>query len=167
MTAMPRRIVDTAALQGEIEHLADLDLAGLRDRWRDLYGTSAPKSLRRNFLIRAVAYRLQVKMFGGLKPSIKRELRRIAEAVRNGNGEAVISRPRIKPGTQLIRAWQGTTHTVTVLDDGFEWNGSRLRSLSEIARAITGTRWNGLVFFGLKQRSSGRKTSERAETVDA
>jgi hypothetical protein len=154
---MAHPLIDASTLPVEIERLADLDLAGLRQRWRELYRTPAPKFFRRNFLIRAVAYQMQVQMFGGLKPATKRRLRQIVEAIRNGNEEAILSRPRIKPGTRLIRVWQGKTHTVTALEDGFEWQGSRFGSLSEIARAITGTRWNGLVFFGIKHPSAGKK----------
>jgi hypothetical protein len=153
--AHPR--IDASTLRAEIERLADLDLAGLRQRWRELYGTPAPKFFRRNFLIRAVAYQMQVEVFGGLKPATKRKLRQIVEAIRNGHDDALLASPRIKPGTRLMRAWQGKTHTVTVLEDGFEWQGSRMGSLSEIARAITGTRWNGLVFFGVKQPLAGKK----------
>jgi plastocyanin len=72
---------------------------------------------------------------------------------------------RIKPGTKLIRVWQGKTHTVTALADGFEWQGSRYRSLSEIARTMTGTRWNGLVFFGVKSKASNSKAAGGSKAV--
>ena len=131
-----------------------LTLAALRERWSALYGNPAPRSLRRDLLVRAIAYQLQVKAFGGLSPVSKRLLREIAAAAREGRFDAAAIGPRVKPGTRLIRVWQGETHSVLVLEDGFEWKGARHRSLSVIAKAITGTNWNGWTFFGVK-RSSG------------
>ena len=141
------------ALEAEISRLPDLGLGELRRRWLKLYGTPAPKFFRRGLLVRAVAYQMQVKIYGGLSPATKRRLREIAEAVRNGNEEALFSAPRIKTGTQLLRVWRDETHRVTVLSDGFEWKGAKHGSLSAIAREITGTNWNGYAFFGLKRRS--------------
>jgi hypothetical protein len=143
-------------LEAEIARLPDLGLADLRQRWLELYGTPAPKFFRRELLLRAVAYQMQVKAYGGLSPATKRRLREIAEAVRSGNEEVLFSAPRIKPGTQLLRVWREETHRVTVLPDGFEWGGTKFRSLSAIAREITGTNWNGYAFFGLT-RSSRKK----------
>jgi hypothetical protein len=102
-----------------------------RDRgvWRALFGHSAPKSLRRSFLARAVAYQMQVEVYGGLPVPTKRRLREIANAVRNGDANAVAGSVRIKPGTQMLRQWQDTTHTVTAAE-GFEWNGRTYKSLS-------------------------------------
>jgi Protein of unknown function (DUF2924) len=116
-------------------------------------------SLRRDFLIRAVAYQLQVKAFGGLSAATKRKLREIAAAAREGRFDPALIGPRVKPGTRLIRVWRGETHTVHVLEDGFEWNGSRYGSLSVIAKAISGTNWNGWVFFGVKRRPARNKNA--------
>lgn len=146
--AKPRVDVDT--LEDEIAHLRDLDLPALRKRWLDLCGRPAPKFFRRKFLARALAYQMQAKAFGGLSERTKHRLREIAEAVRTGNEHAVLATRRVSPGTQLIRHWREKTYSVTVLDDGFAWNGARFNSLSAIARAITGTNWNGYAFFGLK-----------------
>jgi hypothetical protein len=154
---MARPRVDPSTLEDEIARLRDLDLLELRKRWLALYGRPAPKFFRRKFLARALAYQMQVKAFGGLSDKTKRRLREIAEAVRNGNEDAVLGPPRIKPGTKLIRLWQDKTHAVTVLEDGFEWDGKRFNSLSAIAKAITGTNWNGYAFFGLKRRSTSNK----------
>ena len=140
-------------LEAEIARLPDLGLAELRQRWLELYGTPAPKFFRRELLVRAVAYQMQVKAYGGLSPATKRRLREIAEAVRNGKEDELFSAPKIKPGTQLLRVWREETHRVTALPDGFEWRGSRFGSLSAIAREITGTNWNGYAFFGLRRRS--------------
>jgi Protein of unknown function (DUF2924) len=141
------------ALEAEIARLPALGLGELRQRWLQLYGAAAPKFFRRELLVRAVAYQMQVKVYGGLSAATKRRLREIAEAVRNGNEDDLFSAPRIKPGTQLLRVWQEDTHRVTVLPDGFEWSGTKFSSLSAIAREITGTNWNGYTFFGLKRRS--------------
>ena len=156
---MSRGTIDDAALEAEIGRLPDLSLLELRHRWRTLFGHPAPKSLRRNFLARAVAYQMQVEAYGGLSVATKGRLREIASAVRNGDANAVLGSSRIKPGTQMIRQWQGTTHTVTALAEGFEWNGRTYKSLSAVANAITGTNWNGFAFFGIKRAPSGNKNA--------
>ena len=137
--------------EAAIAALADLDLAGLRDRWRSLFGNPAPKSLRRAFLQKACAYGIRTKVLGGPSAAERRRYRLIAEAARRGDPDAVSSVPRIKPGTELLRNHDGKTHRVRVVADGFEWEATRYRSLSAVARAITGTNWNGYAFFGLKR----------------
>src|SRR5438105_2633304 len=92
---------------------------------------------------------------GGLQPELRRQLRAIAERARDGD-EPALAAPRLKPGTKLLRDWQGHAHEVLVSDEGFVWQQARYRSLSQIARAITGTRWSGPVFFGLKPRKAHR-----------
>jgi hypothetical protein len=166
---MPRGTIDEAALEAEIGRLPNLSLLELRNRWKTLFGHPAPKSLRRNCLARAVAYQMQVEAYGGLSVATKRRLREIANAVRTGDANAMLGSSRIKPGTQMIRQWQNTTHTVTALVEGFEWNGRTYKSLSAVANAITGTNWNGFAFFGIKRAPSGnknasgpRRTSSRA-----
>ena len=147
---MPKPIVDDAAIEAEIARLPDLGLAELRTRWKELYGRPAPKFFRRNLLVRGVAYQMQVEVYGGLSTATKRRLREIAEAVRHGTFDAADVGPRIKPGTKLVRSWKDEVHTVLAVDEGFEWKGARYRSLSTIAKLITGTSWNGWTFFGLK-----------------
>src|SRR3977135_3941790 len=166
---MPRGTIDDAALEAEIGRLPALGLLELRNRWKTLFGHSAPKSLRRNFLARAVAYQMQVYTYGGLSVAIKRRLREIADAVRNGDANAALGTVRIKPGTQMIRQWQDTTHTVTALAEGFEWNGRNYKSLSAVANAITGTNWNGYAFFGIKSAQSSNKNAAgpRRSKLDA
>src|SRR4030088_2609997 len=156
---MPRDTIDNAALEAEIGRLPALSLLELRNRWKMLFGHSAPKSLRRNFLARAVAYQMQVEAYGGLSVATKRRLREIAHAVRTGDANAILGSSRIKPGTQMIRLWQDTTHTVTALAEGFEWNGRTYKSLSAVANAITGTNWNGFAFFGIKRAPPGNKNA--------
>ena len=140
----------------EIARLPDLGLAELRARWQILYGRAAPKFFRRKLLVRAMAYQIQVKAYGGLPEATKQRLREIAAAARDGTFDAANLEPRIKTGTKLIRTWKKTTHEVLVLEDGFAWNGQRYSSLSTIAKTITGTSWNGWRFFGVnrpKERS--------------
>jgi len=156
---MSRGTIEHAALEAEIGRLPNLSLFELRNRWKALFGHPAPKSLRRNFLARAVAYQMQVEVYGGLSAATKRRLREIANAVRNGDANAIPGSSRIKPGTQMIRQWQNTTHNVTALAEGFEWNGRTYKSLSAVANAITGTNWNGFAFFGIKRSPSGNKNA--------
>jgi len=156
---MPRGTIEDVALEAEIGRLPNLSLFELRNRWKTLFGHPVPKSLRRNFLARAVAYQMQVEAYGGLSDATKRWLREIASAVRNGDANAIPGSSRIKPGTQMIRQWQNTTHTVTALAEGFEWNGRTYKSLSAVANAITGTNWNGFAFFGIKRAPSGNKNA--------
>lgn len=141
----------------EVAALDGLDLYTLRERWRELYGRPPPKSLRRDFLARACAHQIRVNVYGGLSPATKRRLRAIAEAARTGNVDTAMGALRIKPGTRLLRLWEDKTHTVTALADGFEWSGSRYGSLSAVAKAITGTNWNGYTFFGLKRPPARNK----------
>jgi DUF2924 family protein len=164
---MGRNPIDAETLKAEIERLPDLGLNELRTRWKKLYGRRAPKFFRRKLLVRAVAYQMQVEAYGGLSTATKRRLREIAAAVRAGNEEAVIPGPRIKLGTRLYRSWQGKTHCVLVLPDGFEWQGSRFGSLSAVAKAITGTNWNGFTFFGIKRRPSKNKNAAGPRRKDA
>src|SRR4030088_2613439 len=156
---MPRDTIDNAALEAEIGRLPALSLLELRNRWKMLIGHSAPKSLRRNFLARAIAYQMQVEAYGGLSVGTKRRLPEIANALRNGDATSMLGSTRIRTGTQMIRQWQNTTHTVTAVAEGFEWNGRTYKSLSAVANAITGTNWNGFAFFGIKRAPPGNKNA--------
>jgi hypothetical protein len=164
---MSRKATHDAALEAEIGRLPNLSLLELRHCWKTLFGHPAPKSLRRNFLARAVAYQMQVDTYGGLSVATKRRLRQIANAVRTGDANAMLGSSRIKPGTQMIRQWQSTTHTVTALAEGFEWNGRTYKSLSAVANAITGTNWNGFAFFGIKRAPSGNKNASGPRRTDS
>ena len=122
----------------------------LKEQWRELFGTEPPP-YNRPFLESRLAYRIQELAYGGLKPETVRRLEQMGEELDGGDVVKRRARHDRKPivGTRLVREWQGTEHIVTVLADGFEWQGRPYRSLSAIARAITGTRWNGPLFFGL------------------
>lgn len=140
-------------LRREIAALGDLDLYELRARWLTFYHRPAPRFFRRDLLIRGIAYEMQAKVYGGLSVKIRRQLQKIAPAADNSASFAAADLPRrLRPGTRLVRAWKGVTHTVNVLEDGFEWQEKRYRSLSAIAKVISGTNWNGNTFFGLKPR---------------
>jgi hypothetical protein len=127
--------------------------ADLKAQWRDLFD-SEPPSFNRRYLESRLAYRIQELAYGGLKPETIRRLERLGEELDGGDRRKSRIRADTMPiaGTRLIREWQGVEHVVTVTSEGFEWQGRPYKSLSAIARAITGTRWNGWVFFGLKNR---------------
>ena len=109
---------------------------------------------------------MQEVALGGLRPEPQRLLRQIAQELKAGGQATRRLRPQLKPGTRLMREWQGRTYEVVVLDDGFSWLGTRCNSLSAIARKITGTAWSGPLFFGLKQnRSASRRSSQASPPV--
>jgi len=125
----------------------------LKSQWRELF-ESEPPAFNRRYLESRLAYRIQELAYGGLKPETVKRLEALGEQLDGGNITLRRIRADLKPiaGTKLIREWQGIEQTVTVLADGYEWQGRPYRSLSAVARAITGTRWNGWVFFGLKSQ---------------
>jgi hypothetical protein len=118
--------------------------------WREFYGTAPPKQGRRDLLVRFVAYRFQEQTLGGLSHKTKNRLLQLARRIEKDPKTDLIGAPQIKPGTCLVRDWRGKPHRVLVLVGGYEYAGKKYASLSEIARHITGTRWSGPLFFGLK-----------------
>ncbi len=143
-----------AAFEQDIAGLADLPRPDLIARWRALYRGNPPKGISRSLLIRAVAYQLQAKRFGGLKPATDRHLQKIANGTAGGNSINRKVTPDLQPGARLVREWNGSTHVVDVVEGGFTWNGELYGSLSVIARRITGARWSGPRFFGVKSGSA-------------
>ena len=137
-----------------LSRLPKLDIRELREEWRLLYKADASPHLSRDLLIRSVAYRMQEFALGGLRPEPQRQLRQIAQELKQTGAAAIRLRPQLKPGTRLMREWQGRSYEVVVLDRGFFWQGTHYRSLSAVARKITGTAWSGPLFFGLKQNRS-------------
>lgn len=125
----------------------------LRALWQATFGRPHPGWVQRDFLLRALAYHFQEKAHGGLPAALRRRLAAYAEEIRLKGRIVALTRPRIKPGTRLVRSWGGETHVVTALDAEFEYRGKRYRSLSEIACLITRTRWSGPAFFGLKGKT--------------
>ena len=149
---MKRKIsASPSALVREIEELQEATSANLKERWRALYGTEPPRRISRDLLIRALAYRIQEKALGGLKPSTRRLLsegrsRCFGPPVHPGSARTTA----LKPGTVLLREWHGTQHQVIVRENGIVFNGKQYKSLSQVAYRITGTKWSGPLFFGLK-----------------
>jgi len=149
----------TENLIDEISKLPTLSRADLLSLWRELFSQPAHPRLRRDLMIPILAYKLQERAYSGLKPATRRCLRNIAEELEHNPQAQIRSKQPIKPGTKLIRQWQDQTHEVLVTSQGFECGGQQYRSLSEIARKITGTRWSGPAFFGLKQLQNKRPSS--------
>ena len=139
-------------LGGEIAALQTLDVAQLKASWRNLYTSEAPRRFSRELLMRAVAYRLQERALGGLKPTTRRLFQHVADDAHARRPLRLSPANKLAPGAVLIREWGGVKYKVVVLKDGFSYRGQRRRSLSEIARLITGTHWSGPLFFGLKNR---------------
>lgn len=147
------RSMSDATLQREIDALADLPRTALVAHWRSCYRTDPPKGISRALLVRAVAYEMQTKASRGLKPAAKRRLRAAGDPGRDIEPRAPRQR-MLTPGTRLVREWNGVTYRVEVVDGGYVWKGETFRSLSAIARTITGARWSGPRFFGLQQVSA-------------
>jgi hypothetical protein len=143
------------AVDAELDRLPTMPIVQLRIRYRELFRTEPPKAFGPDLLRRSIAQRIQEKAYGGLPKATQRLLDQlIKSALAKPNGRLELPR-RIKPGSELVRAWKGQTHRVMVLANGFAYQGKRFASLSKIASEITGTRWNGPRFFGL--RSTSRK----------
>jgi hypothetical protein len=155
-------LTETAVRDPLIARIAALEALGieqLRSRWAEAYGRPPPPGSHCQFLVRGLAHRLQEEALGGLAPALRRRLLRLPGALERHDDGSLFAAPQIKPGTRLIRQWQGAIHHVTVLDNGFAYRGERYRSLSAIARTITGTPWSGPTFFGLKTRRRGNGKS--------
>ena len=149
------------SLKDEIAHMRDLDIIGLRNRWKSIFRSPPPDHLPRHLLVGTLAYQIQAETFGELDPAAIRLLKQI------GCGGAKVDALRLtadhdkrqaalKTGTILMREWNGQSHRVMVVDSGFTWNGKTHDSLSKIAFAITGTKWNGPRFFGLRDKPGSK-----------
>ncbi len=138
------------AVDQSLTVLPTMDRKGLIRLWRNLFDREPSPALRRETLIPILAYRIQEKAFGGLKESTARKLREIAEESGNGTSQAT-GTTRPKTGTQYVREYDGKLHQVTVLKADYEYENKTYRSLSEIARDITGTKWSGPAFFGQRR----------------
>jgi hypothetical protein len=157
------RTPTNTSVEDEIAHLRGLDLKGLRSRWQSVFRRPAPAYLNRHLLFAVIAYRLQADRFGDLDHATRQMLNGI---VAKETGPAVSARlarfdqkrTELTPGTVLVREWDRQSQRVMVLADGFSWNGRTFDSLSKVAFAITGTRWNGPRFFGLRDREDRSRT---------
>ena len=149
-------LTDWKTLEVEIARLRDLDLGSLQARWHTVFRQKPSPHLPRHLLFRVLAYRLQADQLGDLDSKDKRLLD--GSATPEDAGQRAVDSSRstadIRPGTMLAREWNGQMHRVAVLADGFAWNGKTYPSLSKIAHAVTGTRWNGPRFFGLRDKRS-------------
>ena len=145
------------SIEDEIAHLRDLDLAGLRARWQGVFQRSAPAHLPRHLLFAIIAYRIQTDHFRDLDNETRQVLdRTVAKETGPVMSARLASfdqkRTELSPGTVLVREWDRRSQRVMVMADGFAWNGQTYDSLSKVAFAITGTKWNGPRFFGLREK---------------
>jgi hypothetical protein len=144
-------------VEEEIAHLRGLDLKGLRSRWQSVFGGTAPAHLTRHLLFAVIAYRIQADRFGDLDHATRQVLdRTVAKEAETGMTARLAEfdqrRTELTPGTVLVREWDRQSQRVMVMADGFAWNGQTYDSLSKVAFAITGTKWNGPRFFGLRDK---------------
>ena len=142
----------------DLASLAHLTSAQLRIQWPRWFDQPPPAKLRKHFLAQALAYQMQVRTFGGLRASTRKRLYALAIGLKENSMTRLLPSPRLTPGTRLMREWRKETHEVIVEERGFAYRGRRYRSLSEIARTITGTRWSGPLFFGLKPSAQAKET---------
>jgi hypothetical protein len=152
---MRRRWREPAAIAAEIDRIRSLRLDALRQQWRLVFGRVPPAGLSKDLLGRMIAVRLQERAFGGLDRDSLRFLESLARYERP-------PRRQLKPGTVLVREYQGRRHIVTTVRDGFDWQGTTYPSLSAIARAITGTAWSGPRFFALQRAGDGNKPKRKS-----
>ncbi|HEX3944961.1 MAG TPA: DUF2924 domain-containing protein [Rhizomicrobium sp.] len=144
-----------AAIETGIARLRELDLEGLKQRWRSEFGRAAP-ALSKSLLLRLLVYRLQAQVFGDLSPATRRMMESLASEPSSKDKQAPVPLPdqaQLMPGTVLVREHDGHQHHVMVAEGGFVWSGKTFPSLSKVARAITGTKWNGPRFFGLREKT--------------
>jgi hypothetical protein len=153
---VPAGLVFDAAIADEIAHVLSLSSDALQRRWRAEFGRKSPAGLSKELLGRMIAMRLQEQTFGGLD---REKLTFLDGFARRG----VSPRRHLKPGTVLVREYQGERHTVTVVREGFEWQGTTYTSLSAIARAVTGTAWSGPRFFALRTPADRAPPSDPAK----
>ena len=152
---MRQPVTDPAAVAAEIDRIRSLPLDALRGRWRGEFGRKPPAGLSKDMLGRMIAWQIQERAFGGLDRDSLTFLDSLARHHRP-------ARRQLKPGTVLVREYQGQRHTVTVGREGFDWQGARYPSLSAIARAITGTAWSGPRFFALQGAGDGAKPKRKS-----
>jgi hypothetical protein len=150
----PPKMAADPAVEAELGRLPTTTIADLRVRYRELYRAEPPKAFGPDLLRRSIAHRIQEKAYGALSSSTRRLLDQLVKAaMAKPNGRLELPR-RIKPGSELVRTWKRKSYRVMVMADGFAYEGETFASLSEIATEITGTRWNGPRFFGLRSAAS-------------
>ena len=140
--------------------LPRLSKTSLRELWQQLFNAPPPPQLRRRLMIPILAYRLQEQTVGSLSAANRGRLRQLARVFEANSKGMIPSITGLKPGTRLVRQWRDQVHLVNVETSGYEYQGARYQSLSEIARLITGTRWSGPLFFGIKSEQVSGKSKE-------
>jgi hypothetical protein len=151
--AVPRTELERRVLE-EINELEAADVLALKAKWKALLKREPPRFAKRGFLTQVLAWEIQTRAFGGLKPSLHRQLLALGAPARDTVGKTIEPTAKLRPGIKLVRSWRGVTHEVMVTDKGYLWRGQSFDSLSSIACEITGTRWSGPLFFGLKKRAA-------------
>ena len=148
-----KRTGAAADLAAKLAAISEMAAVELRTEWRRLYRAHPPKRIGRHLLELGVAWKLQERAYGGLSSAMKRRLADMAKTMDEKGGLTKSRAVTLKPGSKLVREWRGATHDVLVLEDGFQWRGQRWRSLSAIAREISGAHWSGPRFFGLQTKA--------------
>jgi len=151
---MPNLTDEDTELEVALHQLSRARIQELRERWRSTFRAEPPPAFGPDLLRRGIAYRLQEQRYGGLSPSVQRQINQLIRTLAKKRSGYIELPRRVKSGSILIRLWKGKSHRVAVLDDGFAFKERFYNSLSEIAREITGTRWNGPKFFGLRSGKS-------------
>jgi hypothetical protein len=153
--------VPNLSITDHLSSLPRLHKEALTQLWQEFFKADPPLPMRKELMVQFLAYRMQEQEFGALSGRSQRRLRELAVAIGNDRNMSSSRRPAIKPGTRLVRQWKDQVHIVNVEEGSYEYSGTRYDSLSEIARLITGTRWSGPLFFGLKNKAV--KNSNEAE----
>jgi hypothetical protein len=164
--AMPTSVDPNPELEATLSALSRARIQELRDRWRATFRSDPPKAFGPDLLRRGIAYRLQEQRYGGLSMSVRRQLNQLIKVLTKKSTSHIELPKRVKTGAVLMRLWKGKSHRVAVLDDGFAFEGRVHNSLSEIAREITGTRWNGPRFSGCARRSYPNKQRNHPNDAD-
>lgn len=153
---LQQRSIDQIAQ--EIDALTNLNLSTIRQKWRIAFGRQPPATLTQDLIVRQLAWRLQEETFGGHD----RQTLKLLDAFGRQDGDKVVLFRRLKPGTSVVREYQGVRHIVTISEGGFVWQSKTYSSLSAIAREITGARWNGPRFFGLRAQEDNKAAARKA-----
>jgi len=157
----PHSTANEQAIKVKITALQQMTSAALKIEWETLYHSQPPPSIHRVLLMQAISFKYQEGLFGGLSPVMKRKLKGLATQLENNNLQPFDPGINLKSGARLIREWHGKSYSVTVLEEGFDFNGQTYSSLSKIAKKITGTTWSGPRFFGIQRNT--KKISQTPE----
>lgn len=157
-------MITNKALERKVSELSNLPISELRTRWEALFQNSAPPAFGTDLLRRGIAFKIQENAYGGLSVKNRRTLSLLVKKLRENPTGALELPRRIKTGSELVRTWKGTCHRVTVGEQGYLYADETYKTLSEIARKITGTRWNGPRFFGLRDSKTPDALKQKTRT---